>query len=339
MTDIVVVRGLSKDYRVAVRPPGVWQAFRSVFSRTYKTVVAIRDLSFSIGENESVGFLGPNGAGKTTTLKMLSGLLTPTSGEIRVLGFVPHERNESYLRSITLVMGQKNQLVWDLPAADSFEFQRVIYGISDDAYRRQLGELTELFRLGSLLEKPVRQLSLGERMRCELSLSLLHEPRVLFLDEPTIGLDFAMKSDVRRYLAEYRKKHGAVFLLTSHDIDDITALCSRVIAIDKGSLRFDGSVEELARKHNQDQIVTLRAKRLPDDLPFASYGTVVSKTEEQVVLRIAREKVSSVIATLSNLLSIVDLTVENPPLEDAMADLFGRRENDEHQENPEVARS
>src|SRR5215471_4373138 len=222
---MIHVRHLTKHYDVHEKQPGFLGSLRALFHREYRAVKAVENVSFEIGPGEIVGFLGPNGAGKTTTLKMLSGLLHPTSGEVAVAGFTPKRRQREFLTTITLVMGQKQQLIWDLPAADSFLVNQAIYEIPDDVYRQRIGELTEMLGLTGLLNKQVRKLSLGERMKCELAAALLHEPKVLFLDEPTIGLDVAMQVAIRDFVRLYNQRHDATVLLTSHYMDDVVALC------------------------------------------------------------------------------------------------------------------
>ena len=242
------IQGLRKSYFVHERSGGLLASLRSFVKRSSKEVKAVDEISFTVEPGEVVGFLGPNGAGKTTTLKMLSGLLYPTGGELDVLGHVPWRREKAYLRQITLVMGNRNQLQWDIPALDSFELNRAIYRISHDEFRQTLSELTDLLDLGSLVQKPVRQLSLGERMKCEVAASLLHRPRMLFLDEPTIGLDVTMQRRIRAFIAEYNRRHGATVLLTSHYMLDVEALCKRVIVIHHGQLLFDGNLAALVQR-------------------------------------------------------------------------------------------
>ena len=248
MSAVVCVHQLSKTYVVSEREAGLGAALKSLVHRKTRQVKAVDQISFEIRQGEVVGFLGPNGAGKTTTLKMLSGLLYPTQGEATVLGAVPSKRDAAYLRQITLVMGQRNQLIWDIPAADSFELSRAIYRIPRPIYRETFDELVELLDLGPLLSKPVRNLSLGERMKCEVAGALLHRPKVLFLDEPTIGLDVIAQRRIRAFLKEYNARHDATVLLTSHYMADVEALCKRVIIIHHGHLVYDG---ELARLGEQ----------------------------------------------------------------------------------------
>ena len=252
---------LSKTYRVPERDPGLWNAARSLVRRRHREVEAVREVSFSVEPGEIVGFLGPNGAGKTTALKMLSGLLNPTSGRARVLGFEPFRRQREFLRQITLVMGHRNQLVWDLPVADSFERNRAIYRLDAGDYRRTVDELTELLELGELLRKPVRNLSLGERMKCEIAVALLHRPRILFLDEPTLGLDVTMQRRIRAFVAGHNRASGATVLLTSHYMADVEALCERVVVIHHGRLLFDGALSELVRRFSPHKTIVVDLER------------------------------------------------------------------------------
>jgi ABC-2 type transport system ATP-binding protein len=320
---MISVRHLSKHYAVHSRPPGVFAAMRSVFRRDYETVRAVDDISFEIAAGERVGFLGPNGAGKTTTLKILSGLLHPTSGEVRVANFDPRHRDGDFLRSIMLVTGQKQQLLWDLPPAETFELNRAIYGVPDAQYRETLDELTTLLEIGDLIGKPTRQLSLGERMKCELAAALLHRPKVLFLDEPTIGLDVTMQSVVRGFIRAYNERHGATVILTSHDMDDVAALCPRIIVIDQGRLSWDGPLDQLARKTRTDKRVTLRFGQAVDDTPVAALGgTVIEREATRVILQVDADALKSLVSSALASLPVVDLAVEDPPLEEVLADLF-----------------
>ena len=255
---MISVSHLTKHYQVHKRQPGIAQALRSLWKRQYESVRAVDDISFSIAPGERVGFLGPNGAGKTTTLKMLSGLLHPTSGGVSVLGHVPALRSREFLSSIMLVTGQKQQLIWDLPPAETFELNRAIYGLDRAVFKRTLDELVLALRIDDVMFKPTRQLSLGERMKCELAAALLHRPRVLFLDEPTIGLDVTMQGVVRGFIKRYNEETGASVLLTSHDMDDVAALCPRIIVIDHGRLIFDGTLSGLVEQQRPEKRVTLR---------------------------------------------------------------------------------
>ncbi|MFO7156888.1 MAG: ATP-binding cassette domain-containing protein [Pseudomonadota bacterium] len=320
------VRNLVKHYRVHRRRPGLLPALASVFRRRYTVVRAVDGISFEIGAGERVGFLGPNGAGKTTTLKMLAGLLHPTSGEISVAGHVPFRRERDFLRSIMLVTGQKQQLLWDLPPAETFELNRAVYEIPRDEYRRTLAELVDLLDLGDLIHKPTRQLSLGERMKCELAAALLHRPRVLFLDEPTIGLDVTMQAAVRDFIREYNERHGATVLLTSHYMDDVAALAPRVIVIDRGRLIYDGSLENLVRQIRPDKRVTFRLEGPLPPVEWARFGaSVVAQDEARIQLQVHGGRLRELVSWALGQLPVADLVVEDPPLEEVLSELFARR--------------
>ncbi|MCU0683515.1 MAG: ATP-binding cassette domain-containing protein, partial [Polyangiaceae bacterium] len=293
---MIAVRRLVKTYRVPERPPGLAAAFASLVRRRYTTVRAVDDVSFDIAPGERVGFLGPNGAGKTTTLKVLSGLLHPTSGEVRVGGRVPAHREDAFLRSIMLVAGQKQQLLWDLPAADTFELNRAIYEVPRAEFEQTLRELTELLDLGPIVKKPVRQLSLGERMKCELAAALVHRPSVLFLDEPTIGLDVTMRAAVRAFVRRYNEERGATLLLTSHDMDDVAALCPRVIIIDRGRLAFDGTQGELLQRARPRKRVVLELDGPADPGALADLGVeIVESGPGRAVLLAPTRDISRVV--------------------------------------------
>jgi ABC-2 type transport system ATP-binding protein len=322
---VIDVRGLTKHYQVHRRPPGLGAALRSVFRRRYDTVRAVDGIDFAVGEGERVGFLGPNGAGKTTTLKMLSGLLHPTAGEVQVAGHVPRRREVEFLRKITLVMGQKQQLIWDLPPSETFAMNRAIYELPRAEFEETLGELVTLLELGELLNKPTRQLSLGERMKCELAAALLHRPRVLFLDEPTIGLDVSMQATVRAFVRSYNERFGATVLLTSHYMEDVVQLCPRVIVIDRGRLIYDGDLRALSHKIRPDKRIVVRfgngnGAQAPTEL--ARFGQVVATEPGQATLQVAAEEVSGAVARILAALPVADLTVEDPPLEEVLSELF-----------------
>jgi ABC-2 type transport system ATP-binding protein len=306
---VIEVSALTKHYRVHRRPPGVASALKSLFRRRYDTVRAVDGITFRVAAGERVGFLGPNGAGKTTTLKMLSGLLHPTSGDVRVAGHVPRRREPAFLKKVTLVMGQKQQLLWDLPPAETFAMNRAIYDIPRREFARTVEELTELLGLEDLLEKPTRQLSLGERMKCELAAALLHRPGVLFLDEPTIGLDVSMQATVRGFVKSYNERFGATVLLTSHYMEDVAALCPRVVVIDRGRLIYDGDLRQLSLRIRPDKRVVVRLELL------SASGT-------QAVIRVSAAEVSGAVGRMLAALPVADLTVEDPPLEEVMSELF-----------------
>ena len=319
---MILVHGLRKYYQVHKRPPGLKAAFRSLLHRTYTTVKAVDGISFEIGPGERVGFLGPNGAGKTTTLKVLSGLLYPSEGEVIVDGHVPKRREDAFLKKIMLVMGQKQQLLWDLPPAETFEMNRAIYDVPRDQYRATLKELTELLGLGDLVDKPTRQLSLGERMKCELAAALIHRPKVLFLDEPTIGLDVSMQAVIRVFIKQYNERYGATLMLTSHYMDDVAALCPRVIVIDKGQLSYDGLLDDLVRRIRPEKRVVLYLNQAVDKSLLQTLGKVVSNDHAMAVLQVSQDAVSATVSRALAHLPVKDLTVENPPLEEVMSELF-----------------
>ena len=321
---MISVRTLRKHYTVFKRPPGLRAAFASLFRRTPTTVKAVDGISFEIEAGARVGFLGPNGAGKTTTLKVLSGLLFPSSGEVRVDGHLPQRREDAFLKKIMLVMGQKQQLLWDLPPSETFALNRAIYEVPEPEYRRRVAELTELLELQDLVNKPTRTLSLGERMKCELAAALIHGPKVLFLDEPTIGLDVSMQATIRRFIRRYNEETGATLLLTSHYMDDVAALCPRVIVIDKGTLSYDGQLDALVRRMRPEKRVVLRLDRPAETRALEGMGKVVSSDPAQVVLQVAQDKVSLTVARALATLSVRDLTVEDPPLEEVMSELFSQ---------------
>jgi len=302
---VVHVAGLEKVFKVPEREAGLRASVASLFKRRWRDVRAVDGVSFEVGAGEVVGFLGPNGAGKTTTLKVLSGLLHPTGGEARVLGHVPWKRERDYLRRMTLVMGNRNQLQWDLPALDSFELNRAIYRLPREDFRRTRDELIELLDIGDLVRKPVRQLSLGERMKVEVVGSLLHLPQVLFLDEPTIGLDVTMQKRIRSFVAAYNERFGATVLLTSHYMADVEALCKRVIVIHHGRLLFDGRLDALVDR-------------------FGAYKTIeaVLADGEVLTLQVPRDETSAATARLLADHDVHDLTVEDPPIEDVIEQVF-----------------
>ena len=321
---MISVSHLTKHYQVHKRQPGIAQALRSLWKRQYESVRAVDDISFSIAPGERVGFLGPNGAGKTTTLKMLSGLLHPTSGGVSVLGHVPALRSREFLSSIMLVTGQKQQLIWDLPPAETFELNRAIYGLDRAVFKRTLDELVLALRIDDVMFKPTRQLSLGERMKCELAAALLHRPRVLFLDEPTIGLDVTMQGVVRGFIKRYNEETGASVLLTSHDMDDVAALCPRIIVIDHGRLIFDGTLSGLVEQQRPEKRVTLRFGEDVVAARLQGLGRVVDQAARSAVIQVPAGELRGVVQKAFAELPIVDLLAENAPLEEVLAELFAK---------------
>ncbi|HWA46166.1 MAG TPA: ATP-binding cassette domain-containing protein [Hypericibacter adhaerens] len=319
---MISVRHLTKHYRVHEKDPGLLGSLRSLLHRRHHDVVAVSDVSFDLADGEMVGFLGPNGAGKTTTLKMLSGLLYPTSGEVTVNGFVPQRRERAFLSTVTLVMGQKQQLQWDLSPADSLLVSKAIYGISDADYRQRLGELTELLEIGKVLRKPVRKLSLGERMKCEIAAALLHRPSVLFLDEPTIGLDVSMQQNVRRFFADYNRRHGATVLLTSHYMSDVTALAKRVLVIDGGELIFDGDLQGLVERAAPWKLLKLQCSEPLDRGRIERFGTVELCDGLRASLRVPRKAVTETASAILAHLPVEDIAIEDIPIEEVIAEVF-----------------
>jgi len=325
MADITV-EGLGKTYVVPEREGGVRAALASLARRKTRQVHAVADVSFTIEPGEVVGFLGPNGAGKTTTLKMLSGLLYPTTGKASVLGFTPWERDRDYLGRMALVMGNRNQLQWDIPVVDSYRLYQAIYRIAPADFERRLAELTELLELGELLRKPVRNLSLGERMKCEIAGSLLHYPAVLFLDEPTIGLDVAMQRRIRSFIAEYNVRTGACVMLTSHYMADVEALCRRVIVIHQGRLLFDGNLSALVSQFAAHKVITVEMEEgttITDaELAALVDGTVTARTPTAVTVQVPKTHTPVAAGRLLAALPVVDLTIEDPPIERVIEDVF-----------------
>ncbi len=318
----ISVNGLSKTFRVPEREGGLRAAVGSLFRRRYKQVVAVDQVEFRVESGEIVGFLGPNGAGKTTTLKMLSGLLHPSAGSAEVMGFVPWRRQPEFLRRISMLMGQRTQLHWDLPAMDSFLVHAAVYGLEQGAFRQTLDELVELLELGAVLRKQVRTLSLGERMKCEICAALLHRPAVLFLDEPTIGVDITMQARIRAFVAEYNRRFGATIILTSHYMADVTALCRRIILIDHGKILFDGPLPALAARLAPYKVITIDLTRDLDGFDFAALGDVLSRDERKVTLRVAKESAAAVTTRLLAELPVLDLTIADPPIEDVIERMY-----------------
>jgi len=324
VSSVITISQLAKHYQVPEREGGLKAAMASLFNRKFRTVKAVNNISFKIEPGEVVGFLGPNGAGKTTTLKMLSGLLHPTSGEVHVLGYEPFRRSYDYLRQITLVMGNRNQLTWDLPALDSFDLQRAVYGIPVDEFKRTRDDFIDLLDLKDLVNKPVRNLSLGERMKMEIVAALLHKPKVLFLDEPTLGLDVTMQRRIRAFIAEYNRRHNATVLLTSHYMADVEALCKRVIVIHHGRILFDGDLSNLVNQFSAYKTLSVTLQN--PDTELSQYGEVISKDDGRVTLRVPKAKTSQVTAKLLSDLQVDDLTVEDAPVDDIIDQVFSQKE-------------
>jgi ABC-2 type transport system ATP-binding protein len=319
---IIEARELTKVYRVYQKKEGFLSGVRGLFRREYKEVRAADAVSFTIEPGEMVAFLGPNGAGKTTTLKMLSGIIYPASGDARVLGFVPWERHDAFSRRFALVMGQKNQLWWDLPAADSFQLHREIYSLPADQFARTLGELTELFQVQGLTRQPVRELSLGERMKMELIAALLHQPQLLLLDEPTIGLDVLAQVAIQKCLREYNSHRGVTMLLTSHYMRDVEALCRRVLVITHGKLIYDGALRGITEQFGQSKLLRLQfdGDGVPEDL--ARFGEVARIEGPVAELQVERGRVAEALGVILDRYTVIDMSVQDPPLDQVIARVF-----------------
>ena len=318
----LVLKDLTRIFRISERGKGVAAAARSLFKRQWRDLTAVDHVSFEVPHGKIVGFLGPNGAGKTTTIKMAAGLLYPSAGEVRVLGYVPWHREHAFLKQISLVMGRRNQLVWDIPAIDSFEFFRAMYAVPRQQYTQILDEMTALLDLAPLLRKPVRVLSLGERMKCELTAALLHRPQMLFLDEPTIGLDIVSQHNFRQFIGEYNRRYGATILLTSHYMGDVEALCERVIFINDGRLVYSGNLKDMVQQilPYKDVSISLNA-----DVPLRDltrFGTVISSTDRTATLRIPKGAALRILPDLMSSLPIADLSMSDPPASEVVKAIY-----------------
>lgn len=325
----IEANNLTKTYRVYQKQNGVLASIRGLFHRDYKTVEAVRDVSFSIEEGEMVAFLGPNGAGKTTTLKLLSGLIYPTSGTAQVLGYIPWERANAFRRRFSLVMGQKNQLWWDLPAQESFQLHREIYRIENSEFDRRLDELTELLEVKKLVAQPVRELSLGERMRMELIAALLHSPEVLLLDEPTIGLDVISQRKVQDFLRFYQAERKITVILTSHYMKDVEALCNRAIIINDGEIKHDGPLSEIVDRFSQHKIIQLQFATGQTTENLERFGTILERSGPRTRIEVERQKVPTVLTAILNEYRIEDVGVQDRPLEEVIAEMFIATDSDE----------
>jgi len=337
MPPIIQIEQLTKTYQVYQKQEGLLSSIRGLFHREYKTVEAVREIDLSVEQGEFVAFLGPNGAGKTTTLKLLSGVINPTSGTASVMGHVPWKREDAYRRRFALVMGQKNQLWWDLPAQDSFLLHQKIYRIDPVEFQRSQDELVDLLGVRKLMNQPVRALSLGERMKMELIAALLHSPDVLFLDEPTIGLDVVAQHNIQQFLKHYQEERKITVLLTSHYMKDIAALCQRVVVIANGQIIYDGSLSGIIDRFGGYKIVSLS---FLGDIPstgLARFGDVISEDPPKAKIRVDRSKVGKVLAAILTEYELADVGVEDPPLEEVIADVFSLAKPDEDSEAEKVA--
>ncbi len=325
----IEIKDLRKSYRVYQKQEGLWASVRGLFSREYREVEAVRGIDLTVEQGEFVAFLGPNGAGKTTTLKLLSGVINPTSGTASVMGFTPWKRENGYRRRFALVMGQKNQLWWDLPAQESFRLHQQIYQIPQDDFKATLDELTSLLDIAKLLKQPVRELSLGERMKMELTAALLHSPEVLFLDEPTIGLDVIAQHNIQQFLKFYQEKRHITILLTSHYMKDVAALCKRVVIIADGLIHYDGSLSGIVDQFSGYKIVSVQ---LPEGSGFDDldkFGEVLEVQPPKAKLRIQRGEVAGALAALLSQHAVEDVVVEDPPLEQVITDVFNQAKDEQ----------
>ncbi len=323
---IISVSKLTKIFQIPQKEPGFSGSVKSLFQRKYKQVRAVSEISFTISKGELVGFIGPNGAGKTTTLKCLSGLLYPTTGNVNVLGFTPFERKHSFLKQISLVMGQKNQLWWDLPAEDTFLLNKEIYEIPDGVFHKTITELIELLEVADIMKTQVRKLSLGQRMKMELIAALIHQPKVLFLDEPTIGLDVIMQEKLRDFIREYNRRHSATILLTSHYMEDVKELCKRVIVIDHGNIIYDGLLENIVKKIATHKNITVVFDEKVDPARFVKLGKVKSYEHPKLILSVMRSRSNQVAVELLKKFPIEDINIEEPDIEDIIRHMFRGKE-------------
>lgn len=319
---VIETHDLRKVFQSVQKEPGLWGSVKGLWSRRYSTKEAVKGVDLAVGEGELVGFLGPNGAGKTTTLKMLSGILFPTSGQARVLGYVPWERRPAFQRQIALVMGQKQQLWWDLPASESFLLLQEIYEIPEDRYRARLGELCEMLDINKLLATQVRKLSLGERMKCELVAALLHAPKVIFLDEPTIGLDVVSQVRIREFLKTYQKQQRATILLTSHYMQDVKELCERVIIVDQGGVVYDGALADLITRYSDEKLVRLTFDRPVSVDALRPYGRVEMADDLHAVVRVPRGDSARRAGQMLATLPVADVTIDEIEAEEVIRHMF-----------------
>jgi len=323
--NIIEVSHLRKFYSVFKKEPGVWGSLKSVFKRHHEEVRAVNDISFNIKEGELIGFIGPNGAGKTTTLKCLSGLLYPESGFVSVLGFQPWQRKPEFQKQFALVMGQKNQLWWDLPPIETFLLNKEIYEVPDEQFEKTLDELIELLEIEDVLKIQTRKLSLGQRMKCELVAALIHSPKVLFLDEPTIGLDVIMQKKIRDFVKEYNQRYQATIILTSHYMGDVKELCRRVIIIDKGQLVFDGALEKIVKRYASHKIISVILSEKVSLQKLKEISKVDKYEYPKVNFHIGKKQTSQITSKILEELPIVDLNIEEPPIEEIIRDLFTKK--------------
>lgn len=322
---MISVQNLSKIYKVPQKKEGAVNFFKDIFHRRYKTVPALEHISFKIGSGELVGLIGPNGAGKTTTMKILSGILYPTAGDVSVMGFTPSEKKHDFLKQIAFVMGQKNQLLWDLPALDSFILNKEIYEIETQEFKKRLDEMTELLNCRDLITHPVKTLSLGQRMKMEFIASLLHRPKILFLDEPTIGLDVVAQKSIRDFIKEYQTRHKATILLTSHYMEDVKLLAKRVMIINYGKIIYDGKLDELIKTYVKEKSITVILEKQPDIKTLSKINKNYSLEFPKVIFRIPREDLTQKVQEISTHLSYSDITIEEERIEDVIRKIFQKK--------------
>lgn len=324
MESVIKIQDLRKVYKTHRREPGLWNAIKSLFRRDYRHIVALRDVSFEIRKGEIVGFIGPNGAGKSSTIKAMSGILYPTSGEVRVLGFTPWKDRVRFVKNIGVVFGQKSSLHWDLPPVDTFYLNKVLYDIPDAAFRKRLERLVDVMDVHEVVKKPVRDLSLGERMKCEIINALLHNPPLVFLDEPTIGLDVIAKDKLRDFIHEVNREYGTTFIVTTHDMQDIERLCKRIIVINKGTIVYDGDIEKVKKEYHCKHIevkLNARGKR------FSLAGCKVLKQSDydiEIELQTKKQSVKALIDYLMADFDVADIIVSDPPIEEIIQKVFER---------------
>lgn len=316
---MITVKNLTKVYKTSIKGRNF---FSDIFNRKYKEIVALDRVSFEVAENELVGFIGPNGAGKTTTLKILSGILYPTSGQVNVLGSFPFDKKRPFLKQIAFVMGQRNQLLWDLPAIDTFQLNKEIYEVSDERYHQIVGELTSLLNAKTLVEKPVKTLSLGERMKMELIATLIHNPKLIFFDEPTIGLDLFSQEIIRDFIKKYQKQYRATIMLTSHYMEDVKRLAKRIIVIDKGKILYDGELKDVIKKYSNTKLVTVVLEKEVDQQMISAVGKTITYVFPKVSYKIDRHLIPEKIDLINKLLPYSDLTIEEEPIEEIIKKLF-----------------